>query len=129
MIIQLIAIVIKTYHEVSAIKKKFRWAIAILVIILGIILISSNSNYEITENLYGFPIPITAELVQESERVKSYNWSRASEENGIPLDYEIVLKLNGWKKGEREGANVLYTKGNHTINLASYHKVIDIMER
>lgn len=87
MIIQLIAIVIKTYNKVSAIKKKVRWAIAIIVILIGIILVSSNFNYEITENLYGFPMPIKAELVQESERVKSYNWSRASEENGIPLDY------------------------------------------
>lgn len=78
-------------------------AIAIIFILIGIILVSSNFNYEITEDLYGFPIPIKAELVQESERVKSYNWSRASEENGIPLDYEIVLKLNGWKKENEKG--------------------------
>ncbi|WP_281251490.1 hypothetical protein [Paenisporosarcina indica] len=34
----------------------------------------------------------------------------ASEENGIPLGYELALQANGWNKGEREGASVYYTK-------------------
>ena len=110
-------------------KKKFKWTIAILGIVLGIVFVSLNLIYETSEELYGFPIPIKAELTQEFNQTKSYNWSRASEENGIPLDYEIILKINGWKKGQREGASVSYTKGNHTIDLASYHNALDIIKR
>lgn len=110
-------------------KKKFRWIIAIIVILVGGILVSSNFIYKTSEDFYGFPIPIKAKLVQESEVMKNYNWSRASEENGIPLDYEIILKINGWEKGDREGASVVYTKENHTIELCSYHKSLDIVKR
>ena len=110
-------------------KKKRRWTVAILVIVIGMIFVSSNFIYETSEELYDFPIPIKAELTQEFDQTKSYNWSRASEENGIPLDYEIILKINGWKKGEREGASISYTKGNHTIDLASYHNALDVIKR
>ena len=110
-------------------KKKIRWTVAILASVIGIIFVSLNLIYETSEDFYGFPLPKKAELVQAFDQTKSYNWSRASEENGIPLDYEIILKINGWKKGEREGASVLYTKGNHTIDLASYHKALDVIKR
>lgn len=110
-------------------NKKIRWAIAIIVVLVGIIFISSNFIYESSEDLYGFPIPKKAELVQENEVMKNYNWSRASEENGIPFDYEIILKIKGWKKGEREGASVLYTKENHNIDLSSYNKTLEVIKR
>ena len=111
-------------------KKKVKW---IIVTFIGIIFISSNYIYEKSEDLYGFLIPIKAELVQENElvkgyKMKGYNWARASEENGIPLDYEIILKINGWEKGERLGACVIYKKRNHTIDLCSFHKVLDVMK-
>lgn len=61
------------------------------------------SLYEPLKDLFDSPIPKNAELVQESEQGKSYDWSNASKENGIPFGYELVLKANGWKKGEREG--------------------------
>ena len=115
-------------------KKKVKWIITIIIILIGIIFISSTFIYEKSEALYGFPIPIKAELLQENEpmngnKLKSYHWSRASEENGIPFDYEIILKINGWEKGERLGACVMYTKGNHTIDLCSYHKALDVIKR
>ncbi|WP_323856356.1 hypothetical protein [Rossellomorea marisflavi] len=39
----------------------------------------------------------------------------------------MVLKANGWEKGEREGASVYYTKGDHTIDLMSASKHLDIL--
>ncbi|MFJ5713257.1 hypothetical protein [Neobacillus sp. NPDC093127] len=113
------------------IKKKVGWIIAIMVLLIGVGIgyyFTALSLYEPSEDLYGFPIPKKAELVQESNKSKSYDWSRASEVNGIPFDYEIALKANGWKKGEREGASVLYTKGNHTIDLLSSTKWLDIIK-
>lgn len=110
-------------------KKKVKWTIAIIVFLIVIIFISSNFIYDRSEDLYGFPIPIKAELDQEFDQTKSYNWSRASFENGLPLDYEIILKINGWKKVEQEGASVLYKKGNHNIDLTSYHKAFDVVKR
>ncbi|MFJ3388164.1 hypothetical protein [Lysinibacillus sp. NPDC086135] len=115
----------------SVIKKKVGWTIAIMVLLIGVGIgyyFTALSLYEPSEDLYGFPIPKNAELVQESNKSKSYDWSRASEENGIPFDYEIALKANGWKKGEREGTSVSYTKGNHTIDLLSSTKWLDIIK-
>lgn len=110
-------------------KKKIGWTLA-----LAALLISGSayyfitlSLYEPTEDLYGFPVPKNAELVEESSAGKNYEWSRASEENGIPYEYEFALKKNGWEKGEREGASVYYTKGDHKINLISTTKQLDIL--
>ncbi|MEH7380978.1 hypothetical protein V7138_10900 [Bacillus sp. JJ1533] len=86
------------------------------------------SLYEPSEELYGFPIPKNAELVQKSNQSESYDWLKASEENGIPFGYEFVLAKNDWVKGERDGASVTYTKGKHTIDLISTSKKLDIIK-
>ncbi|WP_188206658.1 hypothetical protein [Alkalibacillus aidingensis] len=75
------------------------------------------SLYESSVELNGFPVPKSAEMIEELESGHSYHWSKASEENGIPLGYELVIKANGWTKGKREGSYVTYTKGNQEINL------------
>jgi hypothetical protein len=113
------------------IKKKIGWKIALVILVIGIGIgyyFIALSLYEPSDELYGFPIPKKSEYVQESEKSKSYDWSRASEEHGIPFDYEVALKGNGWKKGEREGASVLYTKGDHTIDLVCTTKRLDIIK-
>ncbi|MEW4306007.1 hypothetical protein [Rossellomorea marisflavi] len=84
--------------------------------------------YEPSEDLYHFPVPTHAKLVGENEPGHQYDWSRASEENGIFYGYEMVLKANGWEKGEREGASVYYTKGDHTIDLMSASKHLEILK-
>lgn len=86
------------------------------------------SLYEPSEDLYNFPIPKNAVLVEENVKGKSYDWSPTSEENGIPFGYEIALKTNGWKKGERDGASVYYTKGNKKIDLISSTKHLNILK-
>ena len=73
-------------------KKKVKWTIAIIVSLIVISIITSNFIYKTSEDLYDFPIPVKAELAQEFDQTKSYNWSRASFENGLPFDYEMMLK-------------------------------------
>lgn len=84
--------------------------------------------YKPDPTLNGFPVPNHAVLVKEHEVGKNFEWSRASEEHGIPLDYELVLKLRGWDKGEREGAAVEYTKGDHVITLISQTDILDLLK-
>jgi hypothetical protein len=109
-------------------KKMAGWSIALAAPFLGgvIYYFSLFLLYLPAEDLHSFPVPRYAELVGENESGKSYDWHRASEEDGIPFRYELALKAYGWKKGEREGASVVYTKGNHKIDLVSFTKHISI---
>ncbi|GIO26377.1 hypothetical protein [Ornithinibacillus bavariensis] len=103
-------------------KKKIRWKYTLLAALIGLGILYyliSLFYYEQAEDLYDFPVPFTAKLIKEDEHGISYYWSRASEENGIPFSYEMVLKSNGWEKVKREGASVLYRKGSHEIDLTS----------
>ncbi len=110
-------------------KKKVGWTLALAALLLSGVAyyFLTLSLYEPTEDLFGFPVPKSAELVGESSVGKNYEWSRASEEYGIPYGYELAPKKNGWKKGEREGASVYYTKGNHKIDLISMTGTLDIL--
>ena len=105
-------------------KKMVSWTIALATPLFGgvIYFFILQFLYLPSEDLFNFPVPRNAELIKENEIVKSYDWSSASEENGIPFGYKLVLKVNGWKEGEREGASVSYTKGNKKIDLISTTK-------
>ena len=111
-------------------KRKIGWALALTLFLIGgsLYYFITVSQYEPSKELYNFPIPKNAELVQESSRGKSYDWSPASEENGIPFGYELAIKKNGWEKGEREGASVFYTKGTKKIDLISSTKHLNILK-
>lgn len=109
-------------------RKVVGWTLTLALLIGGVIYyFITLSLYEPSKDSFDFPVPINAELVQENGKGKSYDWSKASEENGIPFGYKLVLKVNGWKKGEREGASVYYTKGNHKIDLISTTDHLDII--
>ncbi|MBS2970810.1 hypothetical protein J9317_18885 [Metabacillus sp. KIGAM252] len=110
-------------------KKITGWILALAALLVGgaLYYFITLSLYEPSEDLYSFPVPKNAEVVQKNEHGNSYDWSKTSEENGIPFGYELVLKANGWKKGEREGASVYYTKGNHKIDLISTTKHLGII--
>ncbi|WP_096271412.1 hypothetical protein [Paucisalibacillus globulus] len=107
-------------------KKIVCWSSIVIALLLGIGLINF-SLYEQDEDLFDFPIPKHAEIFNQGEFGHSYTWPKASEENGIPFGYEVVLWGNGWKKGERLGASVMYTKGSDTIQLISTHEQLDIL--
>jgi len=111
-------------------KKKISCALTLAAFLIGgaIIYYSiSISLYTATEDLNEFPVPKNAELVQLNEQGNRYEWSRASEEDGIPYGYAMALKANGWKKGKTEGASVLYIKGNNKIDLITTTKQLEIL--
>ncbi|WP_042142123.1 hypothetical protein [Paucisalibacillus sp. EB02] len=107
-------------------KKIIIWSMLLICPLLGIGMINFLL-YEKDAELDNFPIPNNAELMNQNEFGNNYSWSKASEENGIPFGYEIVLWVSGWKKGEREGASVYYSKGNHTIDLISTREHLTIL--
>ncbi|MEK3797003.1 hypothetical protein MHI18_01910 [Peribacillus sp. FSL H8-0477] len=111
-------------------KKMVGWTITLTTFLLVgfIYYFISLSLYEPSEDSFDFLIPKKAELIQENGQGKSYDWSQASEENGIPFSYKIALKANGWKKGESGGASVYYTKGNHKVILTTTTNHIDIIK-
>ncbi|WP_017379674.1 hypothetical protein [Paenisporosarcina sp. TG-14] len=100
-------------------KKKVGMTLALLLVVGGFFYYTTFFAYQPLEELSNFPIPKTAVLLIEMEDVKFYDWSRATAGSGIPFGYEIVLKANGWKQGEVEGASVSFTKGDHQIRLIS----------
>lgn len=106
-------------------KRLVNWLLPMTLVVGGSLYLSTFFSYR-TSDFYNFPIPKSAELLQESEDAKIYDWSRATEEKGIPFGYEVVLKVNGWEKREIEGASVFYTKRNHQINVIPQTKQLTI---
>lgn len=92
---------------------------AILLIGAAIFYFVTFFSYIPSDKFFGFPVPKNAKLVKGKERVNIYDWSKASEENGIPLGYKLVIKSKGWKERDREGASTYYEKGNQRIDLIS----------
>jgi len=84
-------------------EKKISCALTLAAFLIGgaIIYYSiSISLYTATEDLNEFPVPQNAELVQLNEQGNRYEWSRASEEDGIPYGYEWPLKRMDGKRGK-----------------------------
>ncbi len=92
---------------------------AILLIGAAIFYFVTFFAYIPSDKFFGFPVPKNAKLVKGKERTAIYDWSKASEENGIPSGYKLVIKSKGWKEREREGASTYYEKGNQRIDLIS----------
>ena len=84
---------------------------AILIIVSIIFLFS----YQESEKFEGFPVPIGAELTSIKGRYESYKWEAASEENGLPLRYQAIIRLWGWEKKEQEGALTVYEKDGREV--------------
>ena len=98
--------------------KKFLWPIALslLVLIGGISFFVLISSYKADAELLDFPVPQSATLIKENEFGKNYEWPKASGDNGIPLSYELTLKLNGWERVEGE-LTPIYQKDDKKIDL------------
>lgn len=101
-------------------KKTWGWLLGIVLFSGIFFYLTTFFSYEASSaDLSGFPVPKNAKLTEENEMAKLYEWNRASEENGIPFGYEVVLKVKGWEKGSRQGASVRYTKGQEQIDVIS----------
>lgn len=110
-------------------KKKVIISLLILILLGGVFYFNTYYAYEqSTENL-GFPIPKKAELIEKNSNTEIYEWSKASEENGIPASYEFIIKNYGWEKVDSEGALVVYEKDDLKIELISSTKQLTIISK
>lgn len=101
-------------------KQAWGWVFGIVLFSGVFFYFTTFFAYEASSaTLSGFPIPKKAKLIEENEAAELYEWDRASEENGIPFGYEVVLKVQGWEKGSRQGASVRYTKDREQIDVIS----------
>jgi len=68
-----------------------------------------------------FPVPKGAELTRQEikEGYEQYEWNPASEENGLPVYYMIVIRIWGWKQESRFGATTYYEKQRAKISVTS----------
>ncbi|WP_298831037.1 hypothetical protein [uncultured Planococcus sp.] len=107
-------------------RKMSLFLIALLLFAGGTFYYNTFFSYETSEDYADFPIPKKAALIEKNQDSRSYTWKKASEENGIPLSYEIVLKLSGWEKQEREGASVSYRKGDKHIDVISQAQLLTL---
>jgi hypothetical protein len=87
----------------------------------------AKSKYELSDEYEQFPIPKNAKLIKEENDYSSeYEWSKASDVNGIPLSYRIIITTNGWEGVLREGSLTTYEKEGIQINLSIYRDAIVI---
>lgn len=110
-------------------KKKLAWPGAFLILLAGFLYVATFYAYEPAETLSGFPEPVFAEITEDKETAKLYYWNGASEENGIPFGYEVVIRASGWKKGTREGASVMYHKGDEQVDVISSTNRLILMKK
>lgn len=95
-----------------------------LITLLGIIIVIMAGYFVLTyisfvqvKEFGGFPIPKDAKVIKEEGNFISYNWSKASEENGIPKKYQKELKKEGWDIEWFEGSATIYKKDDIKVVL------------
>ena len=90
-------------REGNSMKKVNVFISVALLLVIGIVYyFVADSRYELAEEMYNFPVLIRAKLIakEETEVRKTYDWSPASGDNGIPLSYKLIIKKNGWRQGQ-----------------------------
>ncbi|KYC94284.1 hypothetical protein B5V88_13220 [Heyndrickxia sporothermodurans] len=92
-----------------------------LLFVVFIVLLSSITifSYEESKKFKGFPVPKHAKLTKSRADFEAYDWSPASEEEGLPLRYLLIIKLKGWKKTFEEGSLTIYEKDGYKIDVIS----------
>lgn len=76
-------------------------------------------SFEESKTFKGFPVPKYAELTSSSENLEEYDWGPASEENGLPLRYQAIIRLWGWEVKEVMGTLTVYHKDGQEVDLIS----------
>lgn len=108
----------RTMEGWSKINIKILSTVSAFVILISIPIIFLFS-YEESEQFEGFPVPKAADLTANKSNLESYKWGPASEENGLPLRYQAIIRLWGWEKKEQEGALTVYEKDEKKVDLVS----------
>ncbi len=76
-------------------------------------------SFEESETFKGFPVPKYAELTSSNGNLEEYHWGPASEENGLPLRYQTIIRLWGWKVKEVMGTLTVYHKDGQEVDVIS----------
>ena len=79
----------------------------------------------------GFPIPGQAKLqkVSSEKSFESYTWKPTFKENSLPIRYELMILLSGWKKSDQMGATTTYEKNGRKADIISQKDSIGIHGR
>jgi len=85
--------------------------------------------YKKPDKFEDFPVPRFAKVANEKSKVTTYDWSHASEENGLPITYLLRIKLAGWKQVTQEGAMTVYSKDGREIEVTSLTDYLGVAER
>ncbi len=101
---------------------KKKWVIisllALLVFVIGIAYYTiMSSGYDTLDDMDGFPVPKTAELISEEENAKHYEWDGASVADGIAKGYQLVIKNRGWEETDRQGETITYQQDDYVLQL------------
>ncbi|MGE6260680.1 hypothetical protein ACQKCU_22835 [Heyndrickxia sporothermodurans] len=83
-------------------------------------------SYEESQKFKGFPVPKHAKITKNKSNFEAFDWSPASEEEGLPLRYRLIIKLKGWKKTFKEGSLTIYEKDNYKIDVISQTDYLSI---
>ena len=114
-------------------KVPFKIRYVLIVFIAFIIVLTFYYGQTFEEAIYteGFPIPGQAKLqkVSSEKSFESYTWKPASKENGLPIRYELMILLSGWKKSDRMGAMTTYEKNGRKVDVISRKDAIGIHGR
>lgn len=111
-------------------KVPFKVRYLFITFIAFIIVLTFYYGQTFEESIYteGFPIPGQAKLqkVSSEKSFESYTWKPASKENGLPIRYELMILLSGWKKSDQMGAMTTYEKNGKKVDIISQKDTIGI---
>lgn len=69
-----------------------------------------------------FPIPKQAKIINtditNGKTVEIYEWEPTSEDKGLPLTYQTVIRLNGWEKLEDSGHSITFKKDSNLVYIS-----------
>ncbi len=107
---------------------KLRYILLALVALFIVLTFYYGQSFEEAIYTERFPIPPTAKIskISSLKLLETYQWEPASEENGLPLRYKLMIRLSGWKEIDRMGALTTYKKGNLTVDVVSYNNRIEL---
>ncbi|CAM3237552.1 hypothetical protein FITA111629_11615 [Filibacter tadaridae] len=100
---------------------KIRYLILTLFAVLIALTFYYGQTFEEALFTDGFPVPGKAKILKVSGDVgsESYTWKPASEENGLPIRYKLMIFLSGWKEVDRLGTLTTYEKDAVQVDVIS----------
>ncbi|NYF23286.1 hypothetical protein [Sporosarcina sp. JAI121] len=111
-------------------KQPFKLRYLFVTFIAFIIALTFYYGQTFEEAIYseGFPVPGKARIVKVSsvKSFESYSWKPASEENGLPIRYQLIIRLSGWKKVNQVDGMTTYEKEGQKVDIVSRNNHLGI---